>query len=703
MATGDRLTTRIHAISCLALAAVALALLMATPSPATAHAELVLASPGPGTGVPQPPGAAVITFSEPLNLRLSSIVVLDDSGADVGQGPTLPVEGDPRSMQRKLGLLPVGVYTVRWTTVSTVDGHTLHGSYRFGVGTPTAGESEVRSSPLDSEGPLGLVGRFVALIGLALWIGWAGLRLAATRAGADGAWMDTVARWAPAAAAIGTLLALVSSGLSATGSVTALGGVVASQSGALRLAVVGMGGLAAVTGSRAWPATSVLAVLAVIAEAASGHAAASELAPVAIGSFALHLAAAGVWVFAVATALLGHVSVRTALAAFSPYAIAAAVVTGATGLANAALELATPTDLIETGYGLGVIGKSVTFAAMAGLGAWHFFARRRATATDRHLRRPVRAEAAAAVVAVALATILVAIPAPPRQGEAAEALAHDGLHLAELVEGEALSLAAADRDLVVGITLSPPRPGQVEVWVTVVGVEAGDALRDAVVRMNAASGSVESQLEPCGPGCFRGSIEIDDAGDWTAEVSFESSAGPRAVRIQLPLPAPDGSEDLTRAIEAMEGLSSAHLEERLAGATDGPLLEARYRFAAPDRMSLEVDESQRIIIGEEGFRRSAPSESWEASSFPGFEWPRGYYASFWSDSAAVRVVGSESIDGVPSQIIAFVRPDLPAWFKLWVGDEDGLVRRQEMRAEGHLMDHTYRGFNDPITIERPQR
>lgn len=124
------------------LAALALALVPATP--ASAHAELVSATPAPGTGLPQAPGAVVLRFNEPLNMRLSEIRVLDSDGQDVAEGASLAVTGDPQAMRRKLGLLAPDQYTVEWTTTSTVDGHTLHGSYSFGIGTAAAANESVR-------------------------------------------------------------------------------------------------------------------------------------------------------------------------------------------------------------------------------------------------------------------------------------------------------------------------------------------------------------------------------------------------------------------------------------------------------------------------------------------------------------------------------------------------------------------------------
>lgn len=74
---------------------------------------------------------------------------------------------------------------------------------------------------------------------------------------------------------------------------------------------------------------------------------------------------------------------------------------------------------------------------------------------------------------------------------------------------------------------------------------------------------------------------------------------------------------------------------------------------------------------------------------------------FWKGAAAVRILGSDTVDGVSSEVIAFVRPDVPAWFRVWVGTSDGLVRRADMRAEGHIMDHTYTDLNGPITVQTP--
>jgi hypothetical protein len=66
------------------------------------------------------------------------------------------------------------------------------------------------------------------------------------------------------------------------------------------------------------------------------------------------------------------------------------------------------------------------------------------------------------------------------------------------------------------------------------------------------------------------------------------------------------------------------------------------------------------------------------------------------------VVGSETLDGIQTSVLTFFLdlPQTPAWFRLWA-DADGLVHRASMRAQGHFMEHSYSGFDGPLTIEAP--
>jgi len=678
---------------------------LGSPAVTSAHAELQLASPAAGTGLAQAPAAVVIKFSEPLNLSLSRVEVLDAMGADVGSGPTEAVPGDADALRRPLGLLPTGQYAVRWTSVSALDGHTLRGSYSFAVGTAASPDTTLANSPLDSEGPFGLVGRFVELVALGLWLAWALLGRASRRAGLDEPKTKRIGRLAPVLAFGGASLSLASSTLVATGSFAAIGGVLASPSGEARLAVLAATSIGVLIGTRSATVAGMLAGLAIVAEAASGHAASSVLPPVAIASFAIHLAVVGAWIYAIGTSLLAAPSVRRALGTFTPYAVTAAVLTAGTGLVNAILELADPADLVETGYGLALVAKSLAFVLMASFGLLHFIWRRRPATAESTLRVPVRAEATAAGVALVLATLLVGFPNPPREAEAtASQLTSTDPVLALLGQRDALSIADASGPFVVGLTVLPPKPGPAEIRVQVLSVDPGDGLRNARLTLSATGASRQIPLgQSCGLGCFAGHGMLGNAGLWQLKVDIDSNRGAISISERVPLPAPEGSSALARTLSAEEALKTAVMTETLSGSVGGPTYVSTYRFQAPDRAQITLKDTTQILIGQQEFRREGGGP-WQKSTFPapGFSWPTGYYRDFWQGAAAARVVGTETVDGVPSQMITFVRPDVPAWFRVWVSESGGIIQREEMRAEGHIMDHAFSDLNGPISVQPPQ-
>ena len=201
--------------------------------------------------------------------------------------------------------------------------------------------------------------------------GWPGPCSAGRRAG-----LASTSR-GPGASDGGAILSLASTTVVATGSLAAIGGVLASPSGEARLAVLAATSIGVSIGTRSAKAAGLLAGVAIVAEAASGHAASSALPPIAIASFAVHLSVVGVWIYAIGTSLLAAPSVGRALGTFTPYAVTAAVVTAGTGLLNALLELADPADLVDTGYGLALVAKTLAFVMMASFGLLHFIWRRR--------------------------------------------------------------------------------------------------------------------------------------------------------------------------------------------------------------------------------------------------------------------------------------------------------------------------------------
>lgn len=682
--------------------AVVLAVSLGGAAPAWAHAGLVASSPSPGIGLPQAPGAVVLRFSEPLNYSFSSIEVVGESREPATVGPTLPVGGDARAMRRKLGLLRPGRYTVSWVSVSAVDGHALRGTYSFGIGTAAAGDERVENTPQASEGWLGLLARMISLYGLSLWTGHALLARVAARAGVPPSRLGMLGRLGPALALAGAGGWLAVSALRLGGSFAAAGPLLASSaSGRWRAGLLAASGLGVLLPPRLL-VYAVPAAAAVLAEAASGHAAAAPIPTLAVLSFALHLAAVGVWVFAVAAAAAAGDRLVDALRALSPYAIGAAGAVAVTGVANAALELSTPRDLIASGYGRALLAKTAVFVLMASFGLTHHLRRRRVSVAPHTVRGPVRKELAAAALAFALATALVGFPNPPREERSSEKITRVDPVLTRLAARDAISVAAASGPFVVGLTVLPPQPGEVEVRLQVLGVEAGDALRDARVRATSGERVVDLPLDACPQlGCFAGRGTLAAPGAWRFDVAVDSNRGPLEVSLPVPLPAEDALAELERVITSMQRLRAVRMGEVLRGSVGGEAVVSEYQYEAPDRFAFTLRDVVRITIGNRLFRREGRDRTWEVEETVAFRWPAGHYELLWGRPAAVRMLGREEVDGVESIVVAFVRPDLPAWFRLWVGVSDGLVRREEMFAEGHLMEHVYRDFNQGVDIAPP--
>jgi hypothetical protein len=171
------------------------------------------------------------------------------------------------------------------------------------------------------------------------------------------------------------------------------------------------------------------------------------------------------------------------------------------------------------------------------------------------------------------------------------------------------------------------------------------------------------------------------------------------------LPTPDGSRLLDRSIAAMERLRSARMREALRSRLGGTGVVTRYRFSAPAAFAVSVrGDGDRIVIGRRQFARAQPSAPWRKEAWPGppFRWPRGYYRSLWAQPSAARLLGWKTVDGARTRVVTFVRAGLPAWFRLWVGVRDHLVRREQMLAEGHLMTHVYSGFDRAARIHAPR-
>jgi copper transport protein len=682
-----------------AAAGLVLAILVLRASPASAHASLTGADPAPGATLPQAPGAIVLQFSEAVDPLCSTLTVTGPGGRDATDGPTEAIANDERALRRPLGLEPPGRYDVMWTAVSADDGHVESGRYSFGVGTPAPPTRESSGGAVSSAGLLGLASQLLLVGALTFWSGAVLLGRAARRAGVAAVAVATIRRACPALA----LVAVVVRAGAAAATAPTVGRVVltvlAGRAGVFGTLVVAVAAGVGLFAHRLTPVALSAVVVALTAQAAAGHAGATTLPAVAVAVLVVHLLAAGVWLFAITAALLAR-RLRSALAILSPYAVAAAVAVVATGVEGAALERVGAGQLLTTGYGRVLLVKASVFVAVAGLGGWQAY-RRRARARLARLQIPVRLEAAAAGLALVVATVLAASPPPATFSPVLAGASADSV-LGSVDGRHALSIADATGPYVVGLTISPPQPGPVATRVEILSTDANDLFSEVAVHAAADGPSSTISLRPVGTGVFAGGGRIERNGAWSFGVSFLARDVLHHVTLAVTLPAPDGAGELAEAFAAEERLTSVRLHETLRAATGSGPITADYRFRAPDSFAFTVNGTQQIDIGARAYRQDQSSGPWTVDNTGfAFGWPSPYFRQAWANATAVRVVGADVVDGIPSHIVAFVRPDLPAWFELWIGDADGLVRREEMRAEGHLMQHDYAGFNAATPIDPP--
>ena len=114
-------------------AALVCAALLARPAIAWAHAHLSKASPAAASVVTTSPSVIRLWFSEAPELSLTKVVLTDSAGAVTPVGPAeRDSAGALVARIPVLALLPNGRYTVSWSTAAA-DGHPSKGHYSFTV------------------------------------------------------------------------------------------------------------------------------------------------------------------------------------------------------------------------------------------------------------------------------------------------------------------------------------------------------------------------------------------------------------------------------------------------------------------------------------------------------------------------------------------------------------------------------------------
>lgn len=246
-----------------------------------------------------------------------------------------------------------------------------------------------------------------------------------------------------------------------------------------------------------------------------------------------------------------------------------------------------------------------------------------------HARRAL-AVLAAGVVVVGLATPAVAASAGlPDPGD--------------------LSLADPAGEVLVGVTLRPAAPGANQLWLHLAPPVGAPPAEELVVE--AAVDGQPVALVRCGPACRRGAAEL--TGGEQLDVRVAGEAGGMA---SLPLPAlPTATAEalLARATARMTALDSYRIEERL-GPADPPI-RSRYQVAAPDRLRVVTEPGRVLVrINDRIYSRGPNERWWRSRNAPPVELPDHIWDEDDAEPVAARLVGTDRVDGVAVDVVAFV-------------------------------------------------
>jgi copper transport protein len=660
------------------------ALLLVLPGSASAHAVPVSATPAPGARLGATPGAVVIVFDEPLVARLSGTTVT----APTGQRFTGSVSG--KTIRVALATNAPGIYQVDWKTVSVVDGHTITGSYQFGVGVSPAETTASAGATAQGATVSDVVVAVLRGIEYALLLLACGLALLGVLGRGLPLRLPVLlvadALLASGVAVVAAEALLASSGPSVAGIIDYLTNGTTGWARVARLVLEAAIVQVAILRAR----LSVVLLAGVVgAVAVAGHGADVEPAWQGITVNAVHLAAAGIWAGGImALALLRMTSRwevvrRDLLPRFTRVAPWAFLVSAGLGAVQAAQLLGGPGQVLTTPYGLTLVVKALLVAAMIPLSllAW------------RRIRVSVRAEAAIALVVIAAAAALAAYPVVPKETrEAAEETVAAGPVAARVStfpqQGD-LTMGGRAGHVMVGLTMHPARPGTN----TVRAYLASPATASSQARIQVRGRWVA--MSSCGAQCRTATVGLRGGERLAVEVG--GRGGGRGTFSVPSLPARDGAALAHAAAAQMNRLDSYQVAENLSG------IRSAYTYARPHRMWLRTwygsGVQQSLWLGRLLYVRRAQGASWQLKSRDTLA-PVPYFA--WEPFQPfedARILGTATVSGVPVTVISVFGghgsdPDA-VWFTLYVDPDTGRVLRSQMWATNHFMNDRYYAFNQP--------
>ncbi|MBE0338013.1 copper resistance protein CopC [Paenibacillus sp. 28ISP30-2] len=435
-----------------------LPLLLLFPHLSWAHAFIVESSPTENQVLDKPPSQVKITFNENLQSAFMSMKVTDETGkrVDTGKARLNPEHEDTMEIKLIPGMKS-GIYTVNWRALSA-DGHPVNGVIPFQVGNGSSAYKDPVAAS-DSSGasrPDLIATRWLLYIGQSLLLGALCFRLfilpgvnrsreASEQQELDKRASIPLSRWTTllwSGYGITSVAILISLPLQASWdagvsmgegfSLPILGEALqftgAGQIWFIQMILVLLLSVALIYAldhsisdcqRRLWGYGSVVMTLSLmLSKAFTGHPAAAAHPAPAIAADFVHLAAAAFWVgslavMAVCLPVAGRelpeseraVLRQAALRRFAGWGIAMVAALLATGIYGAVLYVPAPSMLLNTSYGLVLLGKAALLLVMLAFAASQFRSARQAAAAKR-ATGGLRIELSVGLLVMLLAAVL---------------------------------------------------------------------------------------------------------------------------------------------------------------------------------------------------------------------------------------------------------------------------------------------------------
>lgn len=144
---------------------------LAIPAPpVSAHSLVERSEPPANRLLLRPPSEIVLVFSEPVDPRRTEIRVLDQEGRRIDRGD-FRFSADRRQARLPVTLPGPGIYTVTWTTLSTIDLHTYEGFFTFTLGPLRPGSFSLQAGRSGEPSPVEIGLRWLIFLGAAVLTG----------------------------------------------------------------------------------------------------------------------------------------------------------------------------------------------------------------------------------------------------------------------------------------------------------------------------------------------------------------------------------------------------------------------------------------------------------------------------------------------------------------------------------------------------